>query len=324
MIATSRGFCILAIPILRSRFGTLSRKGTRVAVGMALSRPFFQESYQLCAVRFVQQGKRIANGCPRCRRFCSPRPHAGPPPRGLPVRSPKAAARWMPCFRTAMRSLPAAIPRAATPIVALQPLPRAVGRDQRPSKPDLVVACDDRAVGHLRDLHAETPLPCIERSLGDPSRYDALASRSGFVTAAREAGIAAPETVSVDDEAALDFALRMLGVPAVLKSDGSWGGDGVAVVHTAEQARDAWRKMSARPSRLRSLARAIRRGDAHHLLNALRHKTPSICLQRLHSGTRRRRPVSFAVTATSIAGQSFRRGGDQGRRRPRQRRAPHR
>ena len=248
---------------------------------MALSRPFFQESYQLCAVRFVQKSSRIANGCPpmpkillsttvrwpSAARLAGALSESGCEVDALfPDNHPLAASRY-PVRRHAYR--------------ALAPL-RSLRAAIEASKPYLVVACDDRAVAHLRDLYAKTPLPCIERSLGDPSRYEAFASRSGFVTAAREAGIAAPETVSVDDEATLDFAIRMMGLPAVLKSDGSWGGDGVAVVQTAAEAKAAWRKMTARPSRLRGLVRAIRRGDAHHLLKYAR---PSVCLQRYIPGT---------------------------------------
>jgi ATP-grasp domain len=168
----------------------------------------------------------------------------------------------------------------------LQPL-RALRSAIKAARPDLIVACDDRAVGHLRALHANAPGEIgeiIARSLGNPENYEALSSRAGFVTAAREAGIAAPETVSVPDEATLDFALRIMGLPAVLKADGSWGGDGVAIVRTMQDAKAAWRGLALPPTRLRSLMRAARRGDAHHLLNALRPAAPSISLQRFIPG----------------------------------------
>ncbi|HTQ14320.1 MAG TPA: ATP-grasp domain-containing protein [Rhizomicrobium sp.] len=154
--------------------------------------------------------------------------------------------------------------------------------------PDLIVACDDRAAAHLRALHAKASgevRASIERSLGDPAGYGLLASRSGFVTAAREAGIAAPETVSVAGEETYEFALRLMGLPAVLKADGSWGGDGVAVLHAPRDATAAWARLAAPPSRLRSLVRAGRRRDAHHLADALAPPVPSLCLQRFVPGT---------------------------------------
>jgi hypothetical protein len=158
------------------------------------------------------------------------------------------------------------------------------------SRPDLVIACDDRAVAHLQRLYSDKRTgrdmrDLIARSLGNPECYGDLAARSFFIAAAREAGIAAPETIAIDSEAALDAALQHLGLPAVLKADGSWGGDGVTVVRTRDEAKTAWRAMAQAPSRLRSLARAVRRGDAHHLLNALRPTRPSISLQRFVPGT---------------------------------------
>ncbi|HEY2068841.1 MAG TPA: ATP-grasp domain-containing protein [Rhizomicrobium sp.] len=152
------------------------------------------------------------------------------------------------------------------------------------SQPDLIVACDDRAVSHLRTLHEAAPefRTVIEHSFGDPQSYAGLVSRSGFIAAARQAGITAPETVSVDDEASLEFALRLIGLPAVLKADGSWGGDGVAIVQDIDAARAAWRRLSATPSRLRGLARALRRKDAHYLAKPAR---PAISLQRYIPGT---------------------------------------
>jgi hypothetical protein len=155
------------------------------------------------------------------------------------------------------------------PLQPVQALADAVVR----SRPDLVIPCDDRAAAQLRRLHGES---------------DQLASRSGFVTAAREAGIAAPETVSIEDEATLDFAARLMGLPCVLKADGSWGGDGVAVVSTMEEARTAWRKFTAAPSLLRRIVRAVRRRDLHHLTSA----RPTLCLQRFIPG--RPATTSFA------------------------------
>lgn len=153
------------------------------------------------------------------------------------------------------------------------------------SRPDLVVPCDDRALTHLLNLKNGRFAALVERSLGTPCHFDRLISRGGFIAAAREAGIAAPETIEVEDEHALDAALERLGLPAVLKVDGSWGGDGVAVARTREEARAAWRRFARPPSRLRSLARAARRGDPHHLLSAVSPVRSCVSLQRYVPGT---------------------------------------
>jgi hypothetical protein len=169
------------------------------------------------------------------------------------------------------------------PLAPLQSLLRAI----EDSQPDLIVACDDRAASHLHRLHAAAPAlrERIERSLGNPQSHAELTSRSGFVAAARRAGIDAPETVAVDDKTTFDFALRLIGLPAVLKADGSWGGDGVAIVNTIEEARAAWTRLAIPPSRLRQVVRAVRRRDAHHLLAAVRPVRPAVSLQRYIPGT---------------------------------------
>jgi hypothetical protein len=181
------------------------------------------------------------------------------------------------------------------PLRPLHSLRRAIEK----SGPDLVVACDDRAVAHLLGLHAKAQdqadrsiRELIQRSLGTPRHYAQMSSRSGFIAAAREAGIAAPQTVAVETERDFDAALATLGLPAVLKLDASWGGDGVALLRTAHEAKSAWRRLTRPPSRLRSLARAARRRDAHHLLAALCPPHPSLSLQRHVAG--RPATTSFA------------------------------
>jgi hypothetical protein len=64
--------------------------------------------------------------------------------------------------------------------------------------------------------------------------------------------------------------LSAIGLPAVLKADGSWGGDGVVIVRTREEAREAWLKLCRSPSRARSLYRAIDRRDLHRVAEAIR------------------------------------------------------
>ena len=69
--------------------------------------------------------------------------------------------------------------------------------------------------------------------------------------AARQLGIRTPETLSVPDESALEGCIDAIGLPAVLKSDGSWGGEGVIIVRAREQALAAYRRLANRPSRLK-------------------------------------------------------------------------
>jgi predicted ATP-grasp superfamily ATP-dependent carboligase len=159
------------------------------------------------------------------------------------------------------------------------------------SGPDLLVACDDRAVRHILELHSEANgdapdiARLIERSLGEPSRYPGLMSRSGFMARAKSLGIRAPATREISVAHDLDAFIRDFGLPIVLKADGTWGGDGVVVARSAAEAHAAWHKLGQAPSRLRSLARAARRRDAHHLAAAISPKPSVVSAQQFVPGS---------------------------------------
>jgi len=157
------------------------------------------------------------------------------------------------------------------------------------AQPDLVIPCDDRALAHLLKLHdwsdgRDVALSgLIFRSLGNPKIYPRLISRSIFIGVVRQTGIRAPETIEVATPAALETALDALGLPAVLKADGSWGGDGVMLERTRGDAREAFQRLSTPPSRLRSLVRALRR-DVHFARDVVHKPRPVISVQRFVSG----------------------------------------
>ncbi|HEY1837748.1 MAG TPA: ATP-grasp domain-containing protein [Rhizomicrobium sp.] len=157
------------------------------------------------------------------------------------------------------------------------------------AQPDLIVACDDRAVAQMLALYRESKpgsavAQIIARSLGTPENYGRVVSRYGSLSELRELGVRVPDTFPANSEAELEAALANTGFPAVLKSDGSWGGEGVIVARNREDARAAFHKLSTPPSRLRSLVRAARRKDAHHLLAAFAPQSHSICVQQFIAG----------------------------------------
>jgi predicted ATP-grasp superfamily ATP-dependent carboligase len=159
------------------------------------------------------------------------------------------------------------------PLCALASLRTAISKAQ----PDLLVPCDDRAAGQLVRLYrkesvrgTESPIASlIRRSLGSPENIDAIMSRAGSMSATAEIGVRTPETVLVANEEDLDACLSRIGFPAVLKLDGSWGGDGVIVARSREDAVGAFRRLSKPASRLRNVARAFRRRDGHFVLDAV-------------------------------------------------------
>jgi hypothetical protein len=98
------------------------------------------------------------------------------------------------------------------------------------ARPDFIIPCDDGAVWQLHELYArDTELrPLIERSMGSADAYAALESRRQTLQIAVELGIRVPPTWPI--ETARDFDNPQLEWPAVLKIDGTWGGDGVVHV----------------------------------------------------------------------------------------------
>lgn len=166
------------------------------------------------------------------------------------------------------------------PLFPLRALAAALDR----ARPDLIVPCDDRAIAQLLELHAEAPHPVIARSLGRVGCYRHLISRATFIDAAGTAGIAVPDTTYVPTGQALDAALVRIGFPAVLKADGSWGGDGVAIVRTPEEAHENFQRFSAMPSRLRSVVRAVKRRDLHFLHAAFAPAKPMVSVQQFIPG----------------------------------------
>jgi hypothetical protein len=167
---------------------------------------------------------------------------------------------------------------------ALTPL-RSLRQAIKRAKPDLVVACEDRAARLLAQLYARgEEKDLLERSLGCPGLYPKFYERRAFIAEAAKAGVLAAGMLPAPDEAALCSAVASLGFPLVLKSDASCGGEGVVIAHNKAEARQAWRRLSRKPARWRELGRAIRRRDAHFLAGALRPLAPVVSVQRFIPG----------------------------------------
>lgn len=103
-------------------------------------------------------------------------------------------------------------------------------------RPDLIIPCDDGAVWQFHELYARDAglRPLIERSIGAGNAYAALESRNQTLKAAAELGILVPPTRPI--ESVRDFRNPQLEWPAVLKIDGTWGGDGVVHVFNRSHA----------------------------------------------------------------------------------------
>lgn len=178
---------------------------------------------------------------------------------------------------------------AFTPIYALRQAVEA-------SACDLLVACDDRAVAILlRFAEADHGLyrALVARSLGELRNYPAMLSRYDSLTAMKAEGVRVPLTLAVSDEDAFERSLSQIGYPAVVKTDGSWGGEGVAIARDHDAALAAFRRLSHPPSRLRNLVRAVRRRDAHFARDAISPPHYAMSVQKFIPGT----PAASAFAA---------------------------
>jgi hypothetical protein len=134
------------------------------------------------------------------------------------------------------------------------------------ARPDLIIPGDDLATRHLHLLHArerskgKLDLPigeAIERSLGHKESFSMAYDRAAFMQLAREEGIRVPNTeVIIDLDGLKDWVARN-GFPAVLKANGTSGGDGVRIVRTVEDAERGFRCLQAPPRILRAVKRAV-------------------------------------------------------------------
>jgi hypothetical protein len=106
----------------------------------------------------------------------------------------------------------------------------------RAAQPSLIVPCDDGAVWQLHELHAIAAelRPLIEHSLGAKEAYSTIRKRGAVLQAAGELGIRMPVTKIVNSVE--DLEGWCVDSPAVLKVDGTWGGEGVTIVRSQSEA----------------------------------------------------------------------------------------
>jgi hypothetical protein len=220
-----------------------------------------------------------------------------------------ATTNWVPTARLAV-----ALAGAGFRVEALCPAQHPVGETQAASrrhnyqgltplrslvraivvaKPDLVVPGDDLAARHLHELYFRRESysrdagkigALIERSLGSAKSFAIAQSRAAFMDIAREEGIRVPTTGVVEVAADIRTCLEKVGLPAVLKADGTSGGEGVRTARTAEEAQRAFRKLHAPPLVARAIKRALIDRDTTLLSRSLLRRHPLISVQSFVAG----------------------------------------
>jgi hypothetical protein len=166
--------------------------------------------------------------------------------------------------------------------------------------PAIIIPCDDRAVGHLHELHATARLQgpsgrdvadTIERSLGPPESYPIVSDRYELLQTAREEDIPVPATRrlrTVDDLA--NWQAGRTG-PCVLKVDGTSGGYGIRIAHNADEARRSFHQLTRLLGTPRVLKRLVVNRDPFWLRPWWHRSRPTVVAQSYIHG----RPANCAV-----------------------------
>jgi hypothetical protein len=169
------------------------------------------------------------------------------------------------------------------------------------TEPQIVIPCDDRAVEHLHELHAYARrrpgitggriASLVERSLGSPESYPIVSTRYDLLRLAREERLHVPDTKRVNTLDDLRAWHAEKSAPSVLKADGTWGGNGVKIAQTLEEAKQFFLELT-RPCNLPGvLKRLIMNRDRFWLRTWWRHLKPALIVQSYVGG----RPANCAV-----------------------------
>jgi hypothetical protein len=158
--------------------------------------------------------------------------------------------------------------------------------------PELVIPCDDLMAELLWRLARTRPQlqKLLARSCGNPQAFPILSSRNDVLREAMAAGVTCADTIALENQDDLSRAIAVFGLPLVVKADGSWGGDGVAIAGGEAAARAAFRRFS-RVSRVKAIASAFKRREPHLLVRARFPVAPRLGAQRFIAG----RPATSSI-----------------------------
>ncbi|MFC0438193.1 thioesterase domain-containing protein [Kutzneria buriramensis] len=175
------------------------------------------------------------------------------------------------------------------PLHKSRPL-RSIEAAIRASKPDLVMCDDERSLVLLQRLHSrlngrDPELgEILTRSLGRVEDWPTMASRTGIAMMADAAGVSAPATQVVKDLNAVREWVDKHGLPAMLKTDGSSGGRGVAPVGERSALEPIWRALSSPPTPLVAVKRALVNRELQSFAAFALRRRPTVNVQEFRLG----------------------------------------
>jgi hypothetical protein len=179
---------------------------------------------------------------------------------------------------------------------ALAPL-RCLGMAIKDLQPDLIIPCDERAVQHLHRLFRETrdhdTRAIIEGSIGAAENYHSIEARVDVLLLAKQEGVLAPDIQPVFDITDLRSWSDGHAFPWVLKIDGSWGGDGVRIVKSWDEAKAAFWHIRRPVDTVTAIGQALLYRNFFLLPPWLARTQPTVSVQSYIAGT----PANCAVAA---------------------------
>jgi glutathione synthase/RimK-type ligase-like ATP-grasp enzyme len=171
----------------------------------------------------------------------------------------------------------------------LNSLASAIGNSQ----PDFIAAGDDLATQLLHLLYAQeqqngqsgaSVCALLERSFGDPQSFPIVRERWAFMDMARAEGLRVPPTQIIRNREDLRNWATRKGVPAVLKADGTSGGDGVRIARTLAAAERAFDELQAPPLLARAAKRALIDHDTTLVWPSLKRQRRVVNIQSFING----------------------------------------
>lgn len=170
-------------------------------------------------------------------------------------------------------------------------------------EPDIIVPACDRGVQHLHELHVisreqgnagRKVSALIERSLGSPDGFPIVSSRWSLLETARAEGILVPKTCAVESPADLKRWNDSWESHAVIKADGTWGGRGVRIAHSAEDAERCFLELTQPAGVVELIKRILLNRDRGWQVRDWKRSRPAVIAQSLING----RPANCAVVCS--------------------------
>jgi len=155
-------------------------------------------------------------------------------------------------------------------------------------QPQIVIPSDDRGVQHLHELHARARscgsagnaiAELLARSLGAPETFPVVVGRCELLEIAEQEGLRVPHTKLIKTSGDLKSWQETHELPWVLKGDGTFGGRGVRIAQSVEEAESCFLDIQGLFGGMRAVKRAIVNRDPFWLRPWWNNVRPAVIAQ---------------------------------------------